>query len=124
MKIIQTPDAPQAIGPYSQAIITNNLIFCSGQIGINPATGQLEEGIEKQTQQVLDNIDALLNAAEITRDSVIKTTIFLADISTFNDVNKIYANFFQNHKPARSTVEVSNLPKEALIEIEIIAKTA
>ena len=122
MDILHTPNAPQAIGPYSQAIITNNLMFCSGQIGISPATGQLEEGIEKQTQQVLHNIDSLLHAAGITRDSVIKTTIFLADISAFNTVNKIYADFFQNHKPARSTVEVSNLPKEALIEIEIIAK--
>ena len=124
MKIIQTPNAPQAIGPYSQAIITNNFMFSSGQIGINPSTGQLEEGIEKQTQQVLRNIDALLSAARIPRNYVIKTTIFLADMSAFGTVNKIYADFFQNHKPVRSTVEVSSLPKGALIEMEIIAKIA
>lgn len=124
MKILNTPKAPKAIGPYSQAIIAGEFLFCSGQIGLHPENGELVTGIEGQTKQVLQNINAILENARLTKDDVVKTTIFLSDISTFNIVNELYASFFQNHKPARSTVEVSNLPKGAAIEIEIIAKIA
>lgn len=122
MKTIQTPHAPQAIGPYSQAIEVNSFIFCSGQIGIDPHTNVLVDGIEKQTQQVLNNIDAILKSNDVDTTHIVKTTVFLKNINDFAVMNNIYANFFGNHKPARSTIEVSNLPKNALIEIEIIAK--
>lgn len=123
MKVISTPHAPQAIGPYSQAIIVNGLLFTSGQIAINPANGQIEaKSIEEQTHQVLRNLEALLKAANATFNNVIKTTIFLKDMGTFGTVNEIYGSYFSTHKPARSTVEVARLPKDVLIEIELIAK--
>ena len=122
MKTIQTPNAPQAIGPYSQAVEVNGFIFCSGQIGIDPQTNMLVDGIEKQTQQVLNNIDGILKSVGLDKTCIVKTTVFLKSIDDFAVMNNIYANFFGDHKPARSTIEVSNLPKKALIEIEIIAK--
>jgi len=122
IKEIFTSKAPKPIGPYSQAIISGNLIFCSGQIGINPDTGELAEGIEAQTKQVLKNLKEILIEAHSSLEKVIKTTIFLKNIADFKKVNEIYGEFFSSHKPARSTVEVSNLPKGALVEIEIIAE--
>ncbi len=119
---IFTSKAPKPIGPYSQAIISGNLIFCSGQIGINPDTGELGEDIEAQTKQVLKNLKEILTEAHSSLEKVIKTTIFLKNIEDFKKVNEIYGEFFSSHKPARSTVEVSNLPKGALVEIEIIAE--
>lgn len=118
---IETKKAPAAIGPYSQAIVINKLVFCSGQIGLDPKTGQLKEGIKNQTKQTLENIEQVLKAAGTNLKKVIKTTIYLVNISDFATVNQIYASYFKNHKPARATVEVSRLPKEALIEIEAIA---
>ncbi len=123
MKVINTPEAPKAIGPYSQAVVVNGLLFTSGQIAINPKTNQIEaETIEEQTKQVMKNLHALLRASNASFDNVVKTTIFLKDMNTFGTVNEIYGSYFSNHKPARSTVEVSRLPKDVLIEIELIAK--
>jgi len=121
MKTIHTKHAPQAVGPYTQAIESNDFIFCSGQIGLDPITGTLREGIEEQTKQVMQNIQQVLKAANCTFDSVIKTTIFLTDINDFTKVNDVYGSFFSEHKPARSTVAVTALPKGALVEIEVIA---
>lgn len=123
MKVINTPDAPKAIGPYSQAVIANGLLFTSGQIAINPKTNQIEAtAIEEQTKQVMENLKALLAASNASFDKVVKTTIFLKDMNTFGTVNEIYGSYFANHKPARSTVEVARLPKDVLIEIELIAE--
>lgn len=121
MKYISTKNAPQAIGPYSQAIIAGDFVFCSGQIGIDPKTGNLVEGIENQTKQIIENLKAVLNESGSDIDCIVKTTIFLTDINDFAKVNEIYGSFFTTHKPARSTVAISNLPKGALIEIEAIA---
>lgn len=123
MKVINTHEAPKAIGPYSQAVVVNGLLFTSGQIAINPKTNQIEaETIEEQTKQVMKNLHALLRASNASFDNVVKTTIFLKDMNTFGTVNEIYGSYFSNHKPARSTVEVARLPKDVLIEIELIAK--
>jgi 2-iminobutanoate/2-iminopropanoate deaminase len=122
MKTIYTNKAPQAVGPYSQAIQTGNYVFCSGQIGLNPTTMQLiEGGIENQTSQVLRNIEAVLESINLTLQNVVKVQIFLQDMGDFNLVNQIYAKFMNEHKPARDTVEVSKLPLNALIEISVIA---
>ena len=121
MKEIFTPKAPKPVGAYSQAIETGDLIFCSGQIGIDPETGKLVEGIEKQTEQALKNLKAVLEAGNSSLDRVVKTTIYLTDIQDFQKVNEIYSKFFGSQKPARATVEVKSLPKGALIEIEAIA---
>jgi 2-iminobutanoate/2-iminopropanoate deaminase len=121
-KIIQTQKAPPSIGHYSQAIMVDDFIFfCSGQIGVEPQTGQLVEGIEKQTEQVLKNLEAVLAEAGVSFKNVVKTTVYLKNIVDFPKMNEIYAKFFGEHKPARSAVEVANLPKGALIEIEAIA---
>jgi 2-iminobutanoate/2-iminopropanoate deaminase len=121
LKIINTDEAPKAIGPYSQAIISGGMIFCSGQIGLDPSSGVLAPGIEKQTKQALENIKAVLKEGGTDLSKVVKTTIFLKNINDFAVVNEIYGNFFGEHRPARSTVEVSGLPKGALIEIEAVA---
>ncbi len=120
---IKTKKAPQAVGPYAQAIKVGNLIFCSGQIALDPQTNQLVEGgIESQTKQVLNNLSQILKAAGVNLSDVVKTEIFLTKISDFQVVNEIYGTYFTNNpKPARQTVEVSNLPKGALIEISCIA---
>lgn len=120
-KIIKTSNAPKVAGPYSQAIYINNFIFCSGQIGINPKTNEVVEGIEKQTVQVLNNIKSVLKAAYSDMDHVVKTTIYLSDMNTYQTVNELYGKYFIDNKPARTTVEVSRLPKNALIEIDAIA---
>lgn len=121
MKYIQSDKAPKAVGPYSQAIQTDGFVFCSGQIGTDPEKGSLVEGIENQTHQVMKNITALLEEAELSLNNVIKTTIFLADMKDYKRVNEIYGNYFSEHKPARSTVQVAGLPLNSLIEIEVVA---
>lgn len=122
-KVISTPNAPAAIGPYSQAIQVGNLIYTSGQIPIDPATGQfVEGGIKEQTRQSLSNIQAILQEAGLTMASVVKTTVFLADMADFADMNSIYAEFFTEPYPARSAVAVKTLPKNALVEIEVVAE--
>ncbi len=120
-KIIQTKNAPSAMGPYSQAIVVDDFIFCSGQIGIEPKSGQLVEGMEKQTEQVLKNLEAVLAEAGASLKNIVKTTVYLKNIADFPKMNEVYAKFLGEHKPARATVEVANLPKGALIEIETIA---
>ncbi|QKF64343.1 RidA family protein [Campylobacter corcagiensis] len=122
MKVISTNKAAQAIGPYSQAIKTSGLIFTSGQIPYTKDGKLAGESIEEQTKQVLENLKAILDEAGAKFEDVIKTTIFLADINDFDKVNEIYAQTFSSHKPARSCVEVSRLPKDVKIEIELIAK--
>ncbi len=121
-KTVNTPLAPQAIGPYSQGIETNDFVFFSGQIAINPQTGKLEgDDFASQTQRVLKNIEALLSAQGMTAANVVKTTVFITDMSKFSEVNAEYAKFFSSAPPARSCVAVSALPLGALVEIEIIA---
>ena len=122
-KVISTPKAPAAIGPYSQAIQVGNLIYTSGQIPIDPSTGQfVEGGIKEQTRQSLSNIQAILQEAGSTMASVVKTTVFLADMADFADMNNVYAEFFTEPYPARSAVAVKTLPKNALVEIEVVAE--
>lgn len=121
-KIISTDKAPQAIGPYSQAIEFNNMIFTSGVIPVNPETNELVTGsIEVQAEQAIGNLAALLKEAGSSVDNVIKTTVFIKDMNDFAKVNEIYAKYFKNECPARSCVEVARLPKDVLIEIEAIA---
>jgi 2-iminobutanoate/2-iminopropanoate deaminase len=121
-EIIYTKSAPEPIGPYSQAVRFENLIITSGQIAINPETNELVDGtIEEQTRLVLENLKALLEAAHASLESVIKTTIFLKNMDDFVKVNAIYDEYFRNSSPARSTVEVSRLPKDVLVEIDCMA---
>ena len=121
-KVIHTDKAPKAIGPYSQAIQTGDFLFLSGQIPLDPKTGELVKGdIGQQTQRVLENIRGMLESQSLRMENVVKTTIFLKDLGNFNLVNEIYATYFPSSPPARSTVEVSKLPRNAEIEIETIA---
>ena len=121
-KVISTSKAPAAIGPYSQAIQVGNLVFASGQIPIDPATGRfVAGGVKEQARQSLTNVKAILDEAGLTLDNVVKTTVFLADMNDFADVNAVYAEFFAEPYPARSAVAVKTLPKGALVEIEVIA---
>lgn len=122
MKKIATNNAPAAIGPYSQAIFANGFLFSSGQIAINPQTGELVDGgITAQTRQVFANLGEVLKAAQMGFEDVVKTTVFLADMNDFGQMNAIYGEFFTQNLPARSAVAVKTLPKGALIEIELIA---
>ena len=121
-KVINTNQAPAAIGPYSQAIKVGNLVYTSGQIPINPATGNfVEGGIKEQTRQSLTNIKAILEEAGLSMNNVVKTTVFLADMNDFADMNSVYAEFFSEPYPARSAVAVKTLPKGALVELEVVA---
>ena len=121
-KVISTSKAPAAIGPYSQAIQVGNLVFASGQIPIDPAAGSfVAGGVKEQARQSLTNVKAILDEAGLTLDNVVKTTVFLADMNDFADVNAVYAEFFAEPYPARSAVAVKTLPKGALVEIEVIA---
>ena len=121
-KIISTTKAPSAIGPYSQAIQVGKLIYTSGQIPINPATGSfVEGGIKEQTRQSLLNVKAILEESGLTMCNVVKTTVFMADMNDFADMNAVYAEFFTEPYPARSAVAVKTLPKGALVEIEVVA---
>ena len=122
MKAISTTKAPAAIGPYSQAIQVGNLVYTSGQIPINPATGVfVEGGIKEQTRQSLLNVKAILEEAGLTMGDVLKTTVFMADMNDFAEMNAVYAEFFKEPYPARSAVAVKTLPKGALVEIEVVA---
>lgn len=122
-EVVSTKDAPQAIGPYSQAIKTGGFLFSSGQIAINPATGQVIDGdVAAQTEQVMKNLAAILTAAGLTMQRVVKTTVFLKSMSDFATMNEIYGRHFGEHRPARSTVEVARLPKDVLVEIDVIAE--
>ena len=121
MKLISTPNAPGAIGPYSQGFVVNGMVYTSGQIAIDPATGEMPEGIAAQTEQSCRNVIAILEAAGSGAEKVVKTTCFLAEIADFAVFNEVYAKFFVS-KPARSCVAVKDLPKGALCEIECIAE--
>lgn len=124
MKYIATKKAPKAVGPYSQAIVSNGFIYCSGQIGIDPKTNELVEGITAQTQQVLQNLSEVLKAGNSGLEKVIKTTVYLADIADYGTMNEIYGQYFTDHKPARAAFAVANLPKDALIEIEVVGEVS
>ena len=121
MKFVQTNKAPSAIGPYSQAVVANGMVFTSGQIALTPEGVMLENDVVLQTKQVLKNLQAVLEEAGASMQSVIKTTIFLDSMDDFATVNEIYAEAFGSHKPARSTVAVKTLPKNALVEIDAVA---
>jgi 2-iminobutanoate/2-iminopropanoate deaminase len=122
METVSTENAPGAIGPYSQAVKTGNLVFCSGQIPIDPATSEfVSDDVAEQTEQVLKNLSAVLEAAGTSLNKVVKTTVFLADMNDFAAMNEIYAKFFDTNKPARATVQAARLPRDARVEIECIA---
>jgi 2-iminobutanoate/2-iminopropanoate deaminase len=122
LQSISTDKAPAAIGPYSQAVKFGNMLFCSGQIPLDPSTGEIVAGdVSAQTEQVMSNIAAVLSVSGAGFDDVVKTTIYLVDMGDFASVNEVYGKCFQNHKPARSTVAVKALPRGALVEIEVIA---
>ena len=119
--VISTQSAPAAVGPYSQAVRTEQFLFLSGQLGLDPATGKLRDGLEAQTRQILSNLRAVLDAGSSSMEQIVKTTIFLTDMSHFATVNSIYAEAFSGEPPARSTVQVAALPLGGLVEIEAIA---
>ncbi|HID79965.1 MAG TPA: reactive intermediate/imine deaminase [Aquifex aeolicus] len=122
MHFVQTDKAPKPVGAYSQAVVVGNLVFISGQIAINPQTGKLEgKTAKEQTQRVLNNIKAILSEIGLTEKNIVKTAVYLTDLSNFKEVNEVYGDFFKGLKPARETVEVSNLPLGALVEISAIA---
>ena len=120
-EILATSNAPAAIGPYSQGIRAGNMVFCSGQIPVNPATGLIPEGIQAQTRQAMENVLAVLSEAGATAENIVKTTVFLQDMNDFATMNEVYATFFPGAAPARSAVQVARLPKDCPIEIEAIA---
>ena len=122
MKTVATNKAPAAIGPYSQAQIVGNLVFTSGQIGIDPSTGAIVEGLEAQAEQVFTNLSELLKAAGSDMSKVVKTTVFIKNMNDFAAINAVYAKFFTEPFPARSCVEVARLPKDVLLECEVIAE--
>lgn len=122
MKIVQTPGAPKAIGPYSQAVIAGGFVFCCGQGPIDPATGQIAGGdVAAQTEQVLRNLEAVLKAAGSSLSRVVKTTVYLKDLNEFKRMNEVYARFFPENPPARATIEAARLPLDTLVEIDAIA---
>jgi 2-iminobutanoate/2-iminopropanoate deaminase len=121
-EIVSTDNAPGAIGPYSQAIKANGMVFCSGQIPIDPATGEfVSDVVGEQTEQALKNLGEVLKAAGSSLDNVVKTTVFLADMNDFVEMNEVYGRFFSSNKPARATVQAARLPRDAKVEIECIA---
>ena len=123
LKFIHTPDAPSAIGPYSQAVVAGEWVFASGQIPIDPATGELiDGGIDEQTDRVMENLAAVLREAGLTLGHVVKTTVYLADMGTFGEMNEAYARHFGDHRPARVTVQAGALPKNVGVEIDVIAR--
>lgn len=121
MTHVSTPNAPAALGPYSQAVDTGSTVYCSGQLGLDPATGNLADGVQAQTHQALKNLQAVLNEASLSLDNVVKTTVFVQDLADFGTVNEIYGTYFHGGFPARSCVQIAALPKNALVEIECIA---
>lgn len=123
-KMIATDGAPQALGPYSQGIMVENMLFCSGQIPIDPHTGEVVNGsVAEQTRQVLDNIGAVLNEAGMDYSDVVSVTVYLADMDTYAELNQVYADYFTEQPPARCAVEVARLPKDAGVELAVIAIT-
>jgi 2-iminobutanoate/2-iminopropanoate deaminase len=120
-KIISTDKAPKAIGPYSQAVEANGFIFISGQLPVNPLDGSIPQTIKEQTEMVIKNIEAILLSEGLTLKNVVKTTVFMTDLAKFSEMNEVYSKFFSSEPPARATVEVRNLPKGVMIEIECIA---
>ena len=121
MTHVSTPNAPAALGPYSQAVDTGSTVYCSGQLGLDPATGNLADGVQAQTHQALKNLQAVLNEAGLSLDNVVKTTVFVQDLADFGTVNEIYGTYFHGGFPARSCVQIAALPKNALVETECIA---
>lgn len=122
-KVVATKDAPQAIGPYSQAIKAGGFLFSSGQIAIDPQTGQVIEGdVTRQTDRVMKNLVAILKAAGLDLNHVVKTTVYLKSMGDFAKMNEVYGTHFGEHRPARSTVEVARLPKDVLVEIDVVAE--
>lgn len=121
MRIVETNKAPAAIGPYSQGIIVNNMFYSSGQIPLTPEGELVEGGVEEQAHQVLRNVQGVLEAAGASLETVVKTTLFIKNMDDFGTINEIYAEYFSGHKPARSCVEVARLPKDVLLEMEVIA---
>ena len=121
MTHVSTPNAPAALGPYSQAVDTGSTVYCSGQLGLDPATGNLADGVQAQTHQALKNLQAVLNKAGLSLDNVVKTTVFVQDLADFGTVNEIYGTYFHGGFPARSCVQIAALPKNALVEIEAVA---
>ena len=125
MKIIRTDKAPAAVGPYSQAVASGNLVFCAGQIPLDPATGNVVSGgIEEQTRRVCENIKNVLAGAGTSLDKVVKATVFLKDMNDFAGMNKVYGQYFSADFPARSTLQVARIPKDCLVEIEVVAEIA
>lgn len=121
-EILSTTKAPAAIGPYSQGVKVGNFMFTSGQIAFNPETGELVQGdIQAETKQVLENVKAILEAANTSLENVVKATVFIKDMNDFNKINEIYAQYFTDRQPARSCIEIARLPKDARVEIEVIA---
>ena len=120
-KIISSPNAPQAVGPYSQGVEANGILFLAGQIPLDPTGNMVDGGITEQTERVLQNIQALLAAAGLTFNDVVKSTVFLSDMNNFAGMNAVYAKYYTANPPARSTVQVARLPKDALVEIVTIA---
>ena len=122
MKSVRTEDAPAALGPYSQAIQSAGFVYTAGQIGLDPATGELTEGVEAQTHRVMQNLRGVLAAVGLDFGDVVKTTVFLADMDDFGAMNEAYARYFDEPYPARSTVQAARLPKDARIEVEVVAR--
>ena len=123
LKFIHTPEAPEALGPYSQAVVAGEWVFASGQIPIDPATGELiHGGISEQTDRVMRNLSAVLREAASSLNQVVKATVYLADMGTFGEMNEVYAKHFGDHRPARATVQVAALPKDVAVEIDVIAR--
>ena len=121
-KIISTPNAPKAIGPYSQAVLVDNTLYCSGQIAINPENGELEiSNINNETERVMQNLQKILEAAEMNFKNVVKCSIFLKNMKQYAEINKVYSVYFDNNPPAREAIEVSRLPKDVNVEISLIA---
>ena len=122
-KLIDTSEAPAAIGPYSQAVVAGEWVFASGQIPLDPSTGEVVEGgVAEQTDRVMDNLAAVLGEAAGSLNHVVKTTVYLADMATFGEMNEVYARHFGDHRPARATVEAGALPKNVAVEIDLIAR--
>lgn len=122
IQVVTTSRAPEALGPYSQAIVSNGMVYTSGQIAIDPATNKFNDGtIEEQTRQVLTNLSAILESVGGSIEQTLKATVFLSDLKDFEGMNKVYSEYFPKHKPARSTVQVAGLPKGARVEIELVA---
>jgi 2-iminobutanoate/2-iminopropanoate deaminase len=121
MKVVSTNEAPAAIGPYSQGIIVNNMLYTSGQIPLTAEGEMVSGGVKEQTHQVFKNLQAILSSEGTSLEKVVKATVFIKDMNDFGAVNEVYGEYFNTHKPARSCVEVARLPKDALVEIEVIA---